>query len=128
MDAAELLETTADRFESGVYEWIRHGLESDEGYCFIGALSYTAIGQAAYEVEEIRQAAAAMIKVADPRMEKMRKIYEEACAAHYPGCLDGFFAEYAELIVAHWNDTEVKDKAEVVEVMKQAAKNLRNEA
>lgn len=123
MDTAELLETTADRFESGVYEWTRLDLVNENGeYCSIGALSYTAIGQVSYEVEEVRKAAAAMMNVANRGMAKTRKTFVRARGT------DEFFAKWAESVVARWNDIAAKDKAEVVEVMKQAAKNLRNEA
>lgn len=113
-EIATLLETTADRYESGVYGWVRNFLCDDhKTFCSIGGLSYTARGEAHYELPEVAEAAKAMMKV----------IGIGPLAADPPA------QPYVwENLLVNWNDKGATGLDHVVDVMKQAAKNLRSEA
>lgn len=109
--AAEILEKAADGFESGRYGWIRgHAYARDwqtgeEARCAVGALQHeTAIGQ----IRDIRspesRALIGVLTLAERKLAEVAEVRD----------------------VPHWNDYLATDVTEIVDKMKEAAKNLRN--
>lgn len=122
-EAAELLEKTADGFESGRYGWVKRVARDGSGeldrFCSIGALYYEA---GLYDCNGIESP--------EERGAK-RKLYmksEQALAA----AVEVPWTSSSEISstsgIPHWNDGVAKSVDEVIEAMKEAAKSLRNQA
>jgi hypothetical protein len=111
---ADILERAADGFESGRYGWTknmayRKDSDGNEYYCAMGALYHEA------GLQQVSQ-------VKTPQYQQ--------CALNYRKA-DNALAEVIGFNLSHggvsgWNDHEANGMAEVIEKMKEAAKNLRN--
>ena len=122
---ADILEITADRFESGELKWGQGDyamidLNGYERHCAIGGLA-TVAGEDWNAVNHlVTTAAAEAMKpyLLDPLSEYLRAQNSQLVPIGWP----------AENLVIVFNDTIAEDVSEVVEVMKQAAKDLRNQS
>jgi len=136
LPAAELLERTADAFESQRLEWIKGGFgwlpaapELTPQACLIGGLAmeagiwYTTVGLrpamvvgapslGALTVDEMRQFALA----------------RKAAAEVIKNRADNIPGRTHVVLVANWNDDDETSLGDVVDVLKHAAKDLRNQA
>ena len=106
---ADLLERAADGFESGRYGWtkgVAYARRTDgfESYCATGAL---------YHEAGLQQVSL----IGTTEYETCGTTYREA---------DKALEQVVENIVTRWNDYAASGVAEVIENMKEAAKNLRN--
>ena len=123
--AAEILEKAADGFESGRYGWtqgmarLRKSSQEVVAYCSIGAMYYEAglykeghglpqrmlpaFNQAEAQLSEVVGADQQYITLRDSRIMNMSSIPQ-------------------------WNDLPGRTKEEVIDKMKEAAKELRNKA
>ena len=123
---AGILETTADRFESGELNWHQGNFEVIENgqarNCAIGGLARTS-------GEDWNQANKPVITAA---AEAMRPHISRQVQKHL--CKEGSTIQFnmaifpAENIVITFNDLLAQDVSEVVEAMKLAAKDLRNQS
>jgi hypothetical protein len=130
--AAELLETVADGFQSGQYEWVQGEYETvrgPKGYCSVGALRSHADRPWSHVVGESLGIA----------LDAMRDVVENKVLDNELRTVDSVNAAWitrghigkhlnSEGFVISFNDKIAKGPSEVIEVMKQAAKNLRNQS
>lgn len=127
---ATTLETAADRLESGEYQWRRGAYEEDGQVCAVGALRRAA----AYSVTTARAAAEYMKPHLVDSMVLDPGIIDDLTGGGFLLTLNlGTVREQVESwggesMVVTWNDRVAKDVSEVVEVMKLAAKDLRNQS
>jgi len=110
---ADVLERAADGFESGRYGWIqgishRRMRDGTDRYCSTGALHYEA---GLRELEQYQE----------PERSLRIRVYRDADRA-----LEKTIEFDGHGGVAGWNDHKAENLAEVIEKMKEAAKNLRN--
>lgn len=114
-EAAEILETAADLYESGALEWIAGREDSVDQIsgqkfaCAFGAAK-TARNINAHRLIAFHRAGEVVYKKLPPEVKK-------PLPAHY-------VANWNEVI--YWNDQTLPGQAAVVEVFKLAAKDLRN--
>jgi len=111
MEPAEILEKAADGLESGVLPWGQYpnGLpeEGTDTYCAVEALTWAMFGTKDRLIDMPRDAWAynkatdAMVNVLRPRVNGV-------------------------ILITSWNDHQAKSAQDVADVMKEAAKNLRN--
>jgi hypothetical protein len=122
---ADILETTADRFESGELHWYQGDfevIEDDQArHCAIGGLARTSGEDWNRANKPVVAAAAEAIRPHISRQveEHLRK----ECPT--PFDMDAFPSEN---LVITFNDQLAQDVSEIVEVMKLAAKDLRNQS
>lgn len=121
MTPADILEITADRFESGEYRWRKGEFigSVDDSMCSLGALMATKAS-----VDEVRKAfGPPRLKPSDFEIFRMRsRLLGETIEARRA------LHQIIGIEIATWNDNPFRTREEVVETMKQAAKNLRNRA
>jgi hypothetical protein len=123
---AFILETTADRFESGELNWYQGDFEviDDEGqkrHCALGGLC-TVSGEDWNWVDKPVVAAAA--EAMRPHISRQVQDYlDKECPVKFPVATFG-----STSLVITFNDELAKDVSEVVEAMKLAAKDLRNQS
>ncbi len=126
---AHVLETTADRFESGELNWYQGDFEAVDpldghvvGHCAIGGLCKVA-GEDWGRTN--KPVVAAAVKAMRPHIAHQVEDHLKREAPH-----DNWDASIypAENLVITFNDQLARDVSEVVEVMKQAAKDLRNQS
>lgn len=122
---ADILETTADRFESGELNWSQGNFEVIEygqaRHCAIGGLAKTSGEECTWRYKPVVAAAAEAIR---PHISRQ---VEKHLRKEYPAPFDTA-AFPAENLVIIFNDQLAQDVSEVVEVMKLAAKDLRNQS
>jgi len=117
--AADLLEQVADGFQSGQYAWVQGEYETTrgpKGYCSIGALRHFGM-----QVNVIEYAEDAYRDVVFDRVRdnlRLRTIMPDGIIGLTP----------SNGIVIHFNDKIAKNVDDVVDVMKHAAKDLRNQS
>jgi hypothetical protein len=117
-EAAEVLERAADGFESGRYGWIKgcatRRIGQDVSYCSVGALYYES---GLYDC----------LLGSDAANRKYRKA--EHALAEVVGAIS--VRDESGFVIATeipaWNDYVAAGVGEVIDAMKTAAKNLRNE-
>lgn len=123
---AGILETTADRFESGVLDWSQADFEEIDPFdgqvrnCAIGGLCRVSGEDWNWANKPVVTAAAEAMR---PHISRQVEDFlrKEVCAVN--------MADFpAENLVITFNDRVARDVSEVVEVMKQAAKDLRNQS
>ena len=114
MEPAEILEKAADALESGTLPWARYGdaatfaqCMDNSTYCAIEAMSWATRGDKGAVIIEGRWSYSRAVKAASD--EASRRLGR---ATH----------------ITYWNDMHAKDVHEVVDVMKHAAKDLRNQS
>ena len=112
--AAEILENAADGFESGRYYWtkgqFRRMVFGNASYCSVGALAHEAdlTIRGAYHLDPVRPDA---FDVAVGAMARQ---------------INPDWSIDSQHVVVNWNDRNAA-KGEVIDVMKHAAKDLRNQ-
>jgi len=121
---AEVLETTADRFESGDLSWYQGDFEvikdGQAHHCAIGGLAITS-GEDWNRANKPVVAAAAEAMRPHISRQVLKHLRKESPLINFR------IADFpAENIVITFNDLLAQDVSEVVEVMKLAAKDLRN--
>lgn len=126
---ADILETTADRFESGVLDWSQADFEEIDPFdgqvrnCAIGGLCRVS-GEDWNRANKPVVAAAA--EAMRPHIFHQVEDYLKREAPH--GDWTNMDTFPAENLVITFNDQVAKDMSEVVEAMKLAAKDLRNQS
>lgn len=115
-EAAELLEKAADGFESGRYGWMQgnaHGWDPEMGhtYCSVGALYHEA-GLYAHRSMH-REGAHNLYVAAEQQLARTLGVFGKGLS-----CAD----------IPKWNDLPGRKVEEVIDKMKEAAKELRNRA
>jgi hypothetical protein len=121
-EAANILETIADGFESGQYGWVRGEFETVEGpkgYCSLGALRhFVYYGQT--NVDQFKE----VYSIAE---HTLRDVIEDRVMREVQKVKDVEHMASGSIIII-FNDQVAEKSDDVVEAMKQAAKNLRNES
>jgi len=114
MEPAEILEKAADKLESGEWAWNQYaaGIHTEGGVCALQAL-YRLSNPLSNE-EKYVAAVNALHAVVPPTTDSAYVTYPDTRGNGYR--------------VAKWNDLVAKDVHEVVDKMKEAAKNLRNKS
>ena len=121
--AADLLETAADKLESGEYGWTRGRTFGHRNeVCAIGALAKATELPLSdmlrpREIPKLLKAAEALVEHVRPRVEAALRDQAQEHGIH-----DSVYG------VTVWNDRVAEDVTEIVEGMKVAAKDLRNRA
>ncbi len=127
---AEVLETTADRFESGDLNWYQGDFEAVDpldghvvGHCAIGGLARTS-------GEDWNRADKPVVTAAAEAMRPhiSRQVEDHLKRENPLGDWTNMDVYAAENLVITFNDQLARDVSEVVDVMKQAAKDLRNQS
>lgn len=114
-EVATALETAADRFESGQYGWIQGNFTDNAGnYCAVGALE-TVCSENAMEV--------AVPRLKDTVLRLYPHVRRSVVAV---GCPEPTWLHSS--YITSWNDMRGRTKDHVVEVLKEAAKDVRNSA
>jgi len=125
---ASVLETTADRFESGELLWYAGdfeviGFDGLKRHCAIGGLCQVTGEDWNRANKPVVTAAAEAMR---PHISRQVEDHLKRESPHSDWTnMDGYPAEN---LVISFNDQVAKDMSEVVEVMKQAAKDLRNQS
>jgi hypothetical protein len=108
MEPVDLIEKVADGFESGRYDWIQGNLSnaSRTAFCMVGAMRYELIGTAD----------------GDKPLGAIRSVYMDARQA---------ISEHLDrpsMGVPSWNDIAGRTKEQVIDKLKETAKDLRNQS
>lgn len=115
MEAAEILEKAADKLESGEWAWNQYSApgtgHTDGGVCALQAL-YRISNYPLSNKEEYAEVVNALHAVIPPTMDSAYVTFSDPRGNGYR--------------IARWNDLLAKNVHEVVDKMKEAAKNLRN--